>query len=385
MQFRWIQGTVRLELTGLGMDGLVAEARCRGLVLYDLKRPARMQLCVTLSRIDARQLMTLAEERNIEVRVRGCWGLPALWLRVLTRPALTLSLLVCLCLLMLATGRVWEIRVVGAEGSEAREIQNFLAEEGLTFGASTGGQNINALEYKTRQAFPQLRFVGIRLAGVRATVTVAHAIDAGGAIAQGSSVTAARSGVIVRVTPSQGTPRVKPGDVVAQGQLLIEGVMEYPEGDERQPRLVTAGGEVIARVWVSAQASGSLTRVEADSQGSVAQEWTLILGSKRLPLSVGIRQGDMLLESVEAWRLPGFAAAAPFALEKRQYRQGILTETDYDALLDSLRSQSGAEALRLLPPDAQVDGRKESITVENGIVTLTTRLEALCDIGEILE
>ena len=90
----------------------------------------------------------------------------------------------------------------------------------------------------------------------------------------------------------------------------------------------------------------------------------------------------MLLESVEAWRLPGFAAAAPIALEKRQYRQGVMTASDYETTLDTLRSQSGAEALRLLPENEQVKGRTEKITVQEGMITATTQLEAWCDIGE---
>jgi hypothetical protein len=95
-----------------------------------------------------------------------------------------------------------------------------------------------------------------------------------------------------------------------------------------------------------------------------------------------MKKADMLLENVKAWRLPGFASAIPIALERRQYRQGVLVQSDYETLLDCLRSQSCAEALRLLPEDAEVLERTESISVEAGVVTLTTRLEARCDIAQ---
>lgn len=383
MQFRWMQGMVRLEITGLGVDSLLAEACRGGLVFYDLKRPGRTLALASMSLRHGRQLMKLAEARGLEIYVRGSWGLPSLWLRMLARPTLAMAMVIGFLLLLLAADRVWEVRIVGTQGAEARAIQHFLAGEGLNFGAAADEQNINVLEYKTRQAFPQLQFVGIRLAGVRATVTVAHAVQADTATAaQGSAVVASRAGMIVRVTPRRGTPRVKPGDVVARGQMLIEGIMEYPEGDEREPRSVEAAGEVIARIWVNGQASAALTKVDVNPEGAVAQEWTLIIGGKRIPLSLGRRQGDMLLESVEAWRLPGFAAAAPIALEKRQYRQGVMTASDYETTLDTLRSQSGAEALRLLPENAQVKGRTEKISVQEGMITVTTQLEALCDIGE---
>ena len=75
-------------------------------------------------------MMAMAEKRELTAQILGSWGLPALWLRILARPALALSLLVCFAALMLATTRVWEVRIVGAEGAEARKIQSFLAQEG---------------------------------------------------------------------------------------------------------------------------------------------------------------------------------------------------------------------------------------------------------------
>lgn len=380
MQFKWTLGTVSLCISGLGMDGLIGEARHSGLTLYNMKRPGRTQMLCSLSFRQARRLKAMAEAREMTVEVVGSWGLPALTLRALARPALILSLAACFILLIFATTRVWEVKVVGTEGAEARQIQDFLAAHGLYFGASSSAVKVNSLEYQTRMEFPQLRFVGIRLAGARATVTVARAMDTGGTVAQpGTNVVAQRAGMVERVTPSQGTPRVKAGDVVAAGQLLIEGVMEYEDG--REPRMVAAAGEVIARVWISASATGSLTRVEADPEGAVYQRWTLILGSRQLPISLGRLGDDMVLEAVEAWRLPGFAASAPIALEKRQYRQGRLTTVSYEELVRQLKSQSGAEALRIMPEDAQVLDRSEQIEVDGDTITLTTTLEVLCDIA----
>ena len=380
MQFKWTLGYVSLRISGLGMDGLISEARRSGLTLYDMKRPGRTQMVCALSFRQARRMTAMAESREMKVEVVGSWGLPSLALRALARPALIISLAVCFIMMIYASTRIWEVRVIGAEGAEARQIQDFLAARGLYFGAPSGAVNVNSLEYQTRLEFPKLRFVGIRLAGVRATVTVAQAMDTSGTVAQpGANVVAQRAGVVERVTPSQGTPRVKAGDVVAAGQLLIEGVMEYEDG--REPRVVAAAGEVMARVWVSASATGSLTRVEADPEGAVCQRWTLILGSRQLPISLGRLGDDMVLEKIEAWRLPGFAASAPVALEKRQYRQGRLTTVSYDELVRQLKSQSGAEALRIMPEDAQVLDRSERIEVDGDTITLTTTLQVLCDIA----
>lgn len=121
--------------------------------------------------------------------------------------------------------------------------------------------------------------------------------------------------------------------------------------------------------------------MEADPEGAVYQRWTLILGSRLLPISLGRLGDDMVLEAVEAWRLPGFAASAPIALEKRQYRQGRLTTVSYEELVRQLKSQSGAEALRIMPEDAQVLDRSEQIEVDGDTITLTTTLEVLCDIA----
>jgi similar to stage IV sporulation protein len=380
MEYKWTRGTTRMRIRGLGIDKLMEDARASNLILYDMARPGRMELVCSLSFRQARQLQAMAIDRELTVEVLGRWGLPALVLRALGRPALVIGFLLAFIGLVFFSTRVWEIQIVGLDGARSRQVQDFLAQRGLYFGASSGAVRINSLEYQTMLAFPELRFVGIRVAGVRATVTVARQPEKGGEPAKpGTHVVANRSGRIERITVTQGTARVKAGDVVGAGQLLVEGVMTYEDG--REPRIVAADGEVMARVWITAAVSGSLTRVEADPQGKVYQKWTLILGQRQLPLSFGSPKGDMVLESVEAWRLPGFAAAAPVSLEKRQYRQGKLAQVPYESLLKQLQSQAGAEALRLLPEDGQVLERSERMEVDGDTLTLTVSLEVLCDIA----
>ena len=106
MQFKWTLGTVSLCISGLGMDGLIGEARHSGLTLYDMKRPGRTQMLCSLSFRQARRLKAMAEAREMTVEVVGSWGLPALTLRALARPALILSLAACFILLIFATTRV---------------------------------------------------------------------------------------------------------------------------------------------------------------------------------------------------------------------------------------------------------------------------------------
>jgi sporulation protein YqfD len=272
------------------------------------------------------------------------------------------------------------VRVVGAQDAQARQVLDFLADQGLFFGSASADMDVNILEYRTRRAFPELRFVGIRIAGVRATVTVAKAMESTGeSPTPGRSVVASRAGMIVRITPVQGMPRVQVGDVVASGQLLIEGVMEYTDGSRAQ---VAADGQVMARVWITASASGSLTRVQASANGTVCQQWSLILGSRKLPVTLGQMTDDMVLEKVRAWRLPGFAADAPLALEMREYRQGELVEVNYDTLLTQLKSQAGAEALYQMPSDGEVLERQEHIEVDDNLITVTTTLQVLCNIAQ---
>ena len=348
MRWKWWRGCVTIHIEGFCLDDFLDAAWARGLVLLDLARPRRTRLVFRVEAAQLPRVRKLAEELGLDFRLLSRRGLPALLLRAGARPVLCVSLALGLALAVAASFRVWEIRVSGAEGAMGREILRLLDREGLRIGALREAQDVNALEYALASAFPELRFAGLRLAGMRARVTVAMREPAGEAAP--AHLFAARDGLVTAVTAAMGTPCVAVGQRVKAGEMLIRGAL-LPEGGEETP--VPARGQVRGYCTFSGRAALPL-RKAVPGPGEPRFRLTLSLGERETALSLGKITGEDVPGGLWVFRLPGALSAWPVSCRVERFCPGAWRERDFPALFRELEKRSLKEALRKMPRDGEI-------------------------------
>lgn len=305
---------VRLRIEGLNLARLLSQTHEKGIALENVVRADAFTLRVTCAKKDERALMSLCAERGYAcARVRALRAYrAALFLRA--RPLMCAGLILTLLLAITATRFVFRVRVTGA-GEYLGEVNAFLRENDIRAGLLKRDVDIESLRQTLEWRFPRVAWVRVTLRGL----TLHIQVDKGAPPPdmpyreRAGDVTAACDGVIARLSVYAGTARVKAGDVVKKGQVLIEGV---ERGANDTPVPARARGEAMARVWESAQASVPAFDLVSAPTGNSARR--VVYGAPGIERARG-ESPDYLAYDLERDMLPLVGAFVPVWIYRETY------------------------------------------------------------------
>lgn len=228
---------------------------------------------------DIFRLFALRRQYRFRMRVLQRRGLPFLWRRLWRRKALLFgTLLVALVFCFLST-RVLFVEVRGCERMDETLLLDTLREAGVDRFMRHRGVRFVRIANDTAALFDQIAWLGLHREGVFLTVEVKEAIPLP-EIEEYSipcDVVAAKSGVVVTVTPLRGKALVKPGDRVTDGQTLITGTVAYKDAPPYQTR---ARGTVTAAVVYEARTAAPATERTVTETGAEKPLLRLRIGSR---------------------------------------------------------------------------------------------------------
>lgn len=248
---------VEFEVKGLSVEKLLNEARKRGVTLRAVRRQGGRKLSLRCSRGDYARIREAAEERGYEIGPARPVGLLRLLTRAGRRRGLLAGCALCVGLAVYALGLVWQVKIENA-GAYAGEVRRFLLEQGIAPGIRRSQVQTGALRDALEWYLPAVKWVRVSWEGVALKISVEEGTPPPPVETEGGpgDVVAAEDGLVTGVMTYAGTAKVKPGDFVRAGQVLIAGT-ERGAGEEMRP--VKARGAVTARVWVTARVRLPLT------------------------------------------------------------------------------------------------------------------------------
>ena len=123
---------------------------------------------------------------------------------------------------------IWNIEIQVEENLQLENIETDIKEAGLETGIRKSKINIQEIVNKIRLKRDDLSWIGINLEGTNAIVKIVKAKPAPEIINEKEycNIVAKKEGIITEIIAQNGTAKVKVGDQVEQGQVLIEGTME---------------------------------------------------------------------------------------------------------------------------------------------------------------
>jgi len=223
-RFWW--GYVVVEIKNVSGEEFINVCRSEGIILYDLyKTPAGLKVRITSK--DTRHLLKLVRKIGGKSKILSKGGAIFPLLRLQRREGLLLGLAICLAIIYLSLGYIWSYEVSGNERYSKEEIVQIVENYGAKIGM---GKNDVDLERITKEILKDyngdLAWLWLGTKGTVLEIKVKEMDESFLDYDTTADLVAAKNGIISNILVLDGTAKVKVGEMVYQGEVLIQGV-EY--------------------------------------------------------------------------------------------------------------------------------------------------------------
>jgi len=402
----YINGYIVLQINGENCETFLNLAIARGVGFWDINRTGSNSKRVKMQLREYRALRSLARESRCRIRIVDKRGLPFLKRRLRGRQMLLIGGLFFLLALYLLSMFVWVVDVTSEYGPLKQVSQEQILEaartEGLRPGAKKSNLDIRQLEKKLERRFPCIAWVGISLNGTRVEIKVVEKVKPPEEppFDQPASIVAAKDGVIKEILVISGEGRVKVGDAVRKGEILISGLILPQKTEEKKykdeinfnpPRLVRARGIVCAMVWYQKEKEVDLLQNRERLTGRKCTTAELITPQKRYILKGPSRSPYRYYrEEIKTYSLPSwgnFSLPAEMKITTYYELEVWQEKLDFDEAVEIAARQALKELKEILPEGAVVVKEKIiPLTAPGALNTVKVRtwIETEEDIGKVV-
>ena len=225
---RWFTGWVRVEAEGGYPERLLNEALAESIPLWHLRRQEE-QMRFSCPAAVYRRLHPLAHRAGVRMRVRHKHGLPFWQHRYRHRKGLLVGLCAYVLILMLLAPRIWVIQVEGNEITPTEAVLTAAERWGVRLGARMSELDVKGMQLRGPDELTTIAWMTVNPQGCVARIEVTEReptpeiID----LTTPTDLVAVRDGKILKTEVKNGRLKVKVGEAVTAGTVLITG-----QGDE---------------------------------------------------------------------------------------------------------------------------------------------------------
>lgn len=288
-----VTGYLLISVRGAAAEKLINLAIRQGIPLWDIRSGKDSALLKT--DIDSFfDLRHLAKKTGCRLKIVRKAGLPFVYSRLFRRRGLLYGICFFIITLYVLSSFVLFVGVEGNKHLDDAYVRELAARSGVRPGVLKSNLDKEKIVKQLITLEPGLAWAGVHIRGTRVVIEVVENIKPPVGRDRPTNLIAAKDGLITDVLVIMGEAKVKPGDTVTRGQILIEGVLrpqplhptESGENQGPQPVPVHARGEVKARVWYEGYGEAALTEVTRIRTGRRSQAWTLAVDGQAV-LRVG--------------------------------------------------------------------------------------------------
>jgi len=382
-------GYLIVSVRGPATEKFINLASSQGISLWDIRRGPD----VAFLRVDVDSffaLRPLSKKTGCRLRIEHKAGLPFLCSRLRRRRGLVFGLVFFVSALYFFSSFVLFIGVEGAETLGRERILAVAEKTGVRPGILKARLDKERLAKELMLLEPEIAWVGIRAEGTLLVIEVVEKNRPPADSARPAHIVAAKDGLVTDLLVVTGEPKVRPGETVRSGQLLIEGVLLPGEMSPAVPSPVRARGDVWARVWYAGYGEAAIQESVKTKTGHRSVLWSLVVDGK-VVLQIGreqVRFSDFAVETRKQ-RLPERIVRFPVEIITIQ-RYELLSEKrvlTYEQALELAAERARAEAVRQLPAGLEPKsvGLREVTAGNASLVRVRYVLETLENIAAVKE
>lgn len=355
-------GYVIIQIEGLCAARFLKRLTDAGIRVSHVRKTDEAVLRLTIPAKRFFDLKKLRKGLPLRIRIVGRGGLPFHLRKLRRRPVLWIGTCLLYIGMLLLSTQIWIIRIGETNRVDPEEIRSLLSEHGIRPGAQIEGPILITAANDLSAQIHDAAWIGLDREGILLTVNVKEALPESPKRSSvvPSDIIAEQDGVVTSIQVMRGQARVKAGDRVKKGDVLISGTVFYKDSSYE----TSADGTVSAAVEYRMETAlpDRITEsyeTEAEAAVRILRIWDFELLRTKPPF--------------EHYRLTDPGAVTmngllPIAIETRTareigFREKTLTEEEAEQYaLQEAREQAYAA----IPRDAAIINTYGTIRKRNG-------------------
>lgn len=325
----YLLGYLNITVEGFFTERFINICSTKKIFLWNLRRKNSSILNTNISINNFKKIKDICKKTKCRVKINKKRGIPFIFEKYKKRKLFVLLIIFLAIIMLISSMYVWNIEIIGMEDNEKEEILLLLKEKGLDIGKMKNKINKNSIISNIRLDRSDISWMEINLKGTNAIVNIVKSEDKPDIIDDNKycDIVSDKKGMIEKITAERGTPLVKKGDIVEEGDKLIGG---YMEGKYTDIRYVHSKGEVIAKVWYTKRKKSKFTREEIEETENVKKTYSILFNNFRINLYKSIPNFEKYDTISERKKLKIFSNFyLPITIEKNTYKELISKQATY--------------------------------------------------------
>ncbi len=255
---RLFKGSVFFSAEGGFFERFLNLCSLNDINLQDVKNDG-VKLTAFTSPNDYKRIKSSAKKSGMKVRIIRKSGLPFFIKHNKMRVGAVLGVAFAASLLVLASLCVWNTEIEGIKTVKAYDLTKVLEHCNIKTGAFKSKIDTEETEKMLTEKFPQILWVSVNIYGSKVQVEIREKDESPKIEDYGkpSNLVASKDGRIILVKGFTGTNKVREGDVVVKGDILVSGVTANGDNTET---LIKATGEVFAQTQTDVRSECALKK-----------------------------------------------------------------------------------------------------------------------------
>lgn len=248
----WLKGYVRLLVTGKSTERFLNLCSHKNILLWDIVR-CNDDYELNISIKAFKSLLPIVYKTKVKVVVRQRMGLPFFVENMNKRRIFLLGAMIAVFIWQISGNFLWRIEINGNIYITEEQINDYLKEKNVKLGTLKSKIEIEDLEKELRINFPQIKWISGKLNGTTLCIDIkeAETFDESVIFEEGIryDMLSSKEGIVDSIIVRKGVPKVKQGDTVQAGNVLVEGIIPIlnDDGSLREERYVKSDADILIR------------------------------------------------------------------------------------------------------------------------------------------
>ena len=317
----YVSGYVNIIIEGYYIEQFINICNNKQINLWNIKKENSIKVFASVYITDFKKLKQICKKTKCKIKIQSKKGLPFVIKKYKKRKFFFIFLLLIILTIIILSNFIWNIEIESDADIPKEEILELAQSEGLEIGKRKGAIDTKAVINKIRLERDDISWVGIEIDGTNATIKLVKADEKPEIINDDEycNIVADKNAMILKVSAQNGTPLVKEGDIVTNGDVIVAGWME---GKYTGKQYVHAQAEVQAKVWYTTTEKVYLKETEKVETGQTENSYSVKINNFQINLPKSLpkfQKYDTIEENKKLKLFSNFYL--PFELVKYTYKE----------------------------------------------------------------